>query len=393
MISVEAAEQLIKPHLAAWGLEHVSSQDLSGAVSAEPIVADRGYPPDHRVMMDGIALSWQTYQQGVRNFPILGTVAAGEPKTTLETVEACLEVMTGAILPHQADLVIPYEHLAIEQGYAQVIVEQARQPFENVHRQGSDCQAGTLILEAHTPLNGPRWGIATSFGLSQIQCQKFPKVKVISTGNELVEIEQTPLPHQLRRSNAYALKASLLLHGYRWVDLDHLADDRMAIAAHYQKNCLDYDLLIYSGGVSKGKFDYLPDLWRELGVTQCFHGVSQKPGKPLWFGHDRDHHTVVVGLPGNPISSLVCLHRYILDTPIRYARLVDDVTFTPALTYFLPVKLDYSPEAIVWAHPLPMKNSGEFTALAHSDGFLELPLASSQFKAGDSFRFYPWRSP
>lgn len=393
MISVEEAAKLIQTHWPNWGHSPVTLEQLSSLMTTEPILADRPYPPEHRVMMDGIAIAWPAYAQGQRAFAIVGVVAAGEPKAELGAPDSCLEVTTGCPLPQGTDLVIPYEQVQIDSGIARITGEQERNAFDNVHLRGSDCPLGTEVLPPHRALNGPRWGIAASMGYPSLNCARLPRIKLISTGNELIEPHQTPQPHQLRRSNVYALRASLRLHGYDCVDLDHLMDDRPSMADHYQEHCQNYDVLIYSGGVSKGKFDYLPELWREAGVTGYIQGVRQRPGKPLWFGIDHQHNTVVLGLPGNPVSSLVCLHRYILKMPLIYAQLQEDVIFNPDLTYFLPVKIRYSPNAVIMAQPIHIKNSGEFIALADSDGFMELPRGQSRFAAGTCYQFFPWRSP
>jgi len=142
--------------------------------------------------------------------------------------------------------------------------------------------------------------------------------------------------------------------------------------------------------VSKGKFDYLPQLWQQQGVQQYIHGVAQRPGKPLWFGIDHQRQTAVFGLPGNPVSSLVCLHRYLLETPVLYARLAAPVHFEKPLAYFLPVKLETTQNAELVAHPRPMQNSGDFLALADTDGFVELPAEQQTFAAGECYRYIPW---
>jgi molybdopterin molybdotransferase len=298
--------------------------------------------------------------------------------------------MTGALLPKNCDLVIPYEDLAIEGNQAQILDTRRRTPFEFVHPRRSDCLQGTVILESLSKLNGPAWSIISSFGKKEVKVKKKPLIQVISTGNELVEVDQLPEPHQLRRSNVCALQASLRNRGFKDLSSTHLEDSVTAISDHYQKAKLEYDILIYSGGISKGKFDYLPSTWEQLGVKKYIHGVAQKPGKPMYFGVDQISKTIIIGLPGNPISSLICLHRYFLNTPIMYAQLAQDVTFKKDLTYFLPVKISYTPQAVVKADPVPVKNSGEFIALANSDGFLELSQHQEHFQAGECFPFYAW---
>jgi molybdopterin molybdotransferase len=342
-------------------------------------------------MMDGIAVSWSAFREGQREFEIVGVCAAGSPQKELRHPSTCLEVMTGAPLPKESDLVIPYEDLTIEDGMAKVRGESHRTKMEFVHLKGSDARRGDVLLSQGALLNGPHWGIAASVGSATIQVARRPKINLVSSGDELVPVEQVPLDYQIRRSNAYALKASLALHGYQDVHLSHLSDDVDAIEKHYEESKIQFDLLIYSGGVSKGKFDYLPATWKSIGVTEYFHGVSQRPGKPLWFGVDEKNKTAVLGLPGNPVSSLVCLHRYFLSQKEIYAQLGEEIVFKKDLTYFVPVRLEFSQSGILKAYPLQIKNSGEFSALANSDGFLELPKDRSIFKAGEAFLFHSWR--
>lgn len=380
--TVEQALGLIKQFLPQWfGL---------GNLTASHLIADRDYPSFHRVMMDGIALSYQTYAQGERHFKVAGVCAAGQPQQKLTSHLECLEIMTGAPLPEGADLVIPYEHLTIREGFAKITLEQERHPMDHVHLMGSDFKKGDNLLAAGAPLQGPHRGIAASVGVLNPPLQQ-AKILIVSTGDELVPVDQAPLPHQARRSNVYALQTSLRLYGYEDITLAHLKDDKEAIAVHYQENAEHCDLIIYSGGVSLGKYDYLPQVWKQAGVTEHFHGISQKPGKPLWFGIDVQKETAILGLPGNPVSSLVCLHKYLLSRKEVYVQLAEDMTFKPALTLYNPVRLEFCKNGSLVAHPLKIKNSGEFSALAGSDGFIELPAVQTHFKKGEVFLYHPWR--
>lgn len=383
MITVEEALNRIKENLHDTGLKM--------GILLEDIKADRDYPPFHRVMMDGIAVNYNIFQEGKREFKVAGVCPAGEPQKELIDPSACFEVMTGAPLPQGTDLVIPYEHLIVENGTAVIREDIPRQHLENVHLKGSDAQAGDILLFKGESLNGPHWGIAASVGHTSFKVTRKSKINIISTGDELVDVSEIPLDHQIRRSNAYALKASLRIFGYDEVDLSHLPDETEAIEAHYAEAKNKYDVLIYSGGVSKGKFDYLPSCWKKLGVREVFHGISQRPGKPLWFGIDEASKTTVWGLPGNPVSSLICLHRYVLQNREIYAELSEDITFKKDLTYFVPVKLQFTKTGTLKARPLKIKNSGEFSALAGSDGFIELPKDGTIFKTGEAFLFHPWR--
>jgi molybdopterin molybdotransferase len=390
LITVEEAFQIMQTRMPDWGHSTIPIAKAAGGITADDILADRDYPPFDRSTMDGIAVSWKSFQEGLREFHIAGICAAGEPQTQLTDPRSCFEIMTGAPVPRNADLVIPYEDLFIESNIARVKTQTERSQGEFIHVKGSDSKKNSLLLKAGSFLNGPAWGIAASVGAAEVKVKKHPRIQIISTGNELVPVEQTPLEYQIRRSNSHALQASLQLHGYIDIKLTHLNDDLEAVKKHYDESKNDFDLLVYSGAVSKGKFDYLPQAWKQAGVTEYFHGVSQRPGKPLWFGVDHNAKTAVLGLPGNPVSSLVCLHRYFLMAKEIYAELSEEFTFKKDLTYFLPVKIEFSKTGVLKAHPLKIKNSGEFTALAESDGFLELPKEKSVFAKGEAFRYFSW---
>jgi molybdopterin molybdotransferase len=372
MLTVEEATRLVKEFFL---LPHPGTKE---------IYADRNYPPFHRVMMDGVAVKFDSFQNGQRVFKLEGICPAGSPAKTLSSES--MEVMTGAPLPHGADLVIPYEHLKISSNTVEVVEEHTRSRWDNVHLEGSDCKKGDLVLGSHLEWNGPHVGIAASMG--EDLNKSSVKIMVISTGDELVD--KDPLPHEIRRSNAFALKKSLELFGYENITLHHLPDDPVSVASHYQEVATEFDFLIYSGGVSKGKYDYLPEVWEQMKVKKIFHQVAQRPGKPLWFGVDEKRKTMVVGLPGNPVSSLVCLHRYFLSHRDIQVKLEENITFKKNLTYFCPVRLEFK-KGEIWARPLKVKNSGEFTALAGSDGFIELPANKDEFSPGELYSFYSWR--
>ena len=390
LIPVTAALSLVATKMPDWGNVRAPLGALSRGTLAEPLLADRDYPPFHRVMMDGIAVSHEAYATGRRSFKIVGIGPAGAPAARLEDFSTAFEVMTGAPLPEGADLVIPYEDIEIAKGVATVTEEEERTRMQYVHLRGSDGHAGEMLLTPGAAWNGPHWGIAASLGYSSALTERTPRVLVISTGDELVAVDDAPEPYQIRRSNAHALAASLRLNGISDIELAHLTDDAAAIETHFREVSGKFDVLLYSGGVSRGKFDYLPSVWEKCGVKKHFHGVRQKPGKPLYFGVHEETKTAVFGLPGNPVSSLVCLHRYFLFRRDFFVRLEEEFTFTPELTLFAPAKIRFTTEGTVVATILPIQNSGEFSALAGSDGFVEFPPERSVFRAGEVLRFISW---
>ncbi|CAN5609911.1 molybdopterin molybdotransferase MoeA [soil metagenome] len=398
MISVEEADSILKRHLPIWQKGSVDVDELSDEVLDQEVRADRDAPPFDRVAMDGICVAWQSFEAGARSYRVAGVIAAGELQRTLTDLESCFEIMTGATLPIGASLVIPYEQIEIRAGVANVILDARRNAFENIHRRGADCKADDLVLRAGCTMNGARWGIATAFGYSSLNVRRLPRVKVISTGDEVVDVRRQPLAHQIRGSNGYAIRAALLQAGFTGVAIEHVSDDPVVLRRNYIRDSALFDVLIYSGGISKGKFDFLPQLWLELGVEEHFRSVSQRPGKPMWFGSDLQTKTVVLGLPGNPNPSLICLRRYFLEhqnlssggaRPL-FARLGADYKFEKKMTSFVPVTVSCSVDSVLTAMPLKPQSSGDFTALAASDGFLELPTEPSLFSAGESFRYFPW---
>jgi molybdopterin molybdotransferase len=391
MIQVEEAECLVKAHLPDWGKELLSIDGKAIGYLGGNFYSDRNYPPYHRVMMDGIAVNYEVFFSGQRNFFIEDISPAGVKRKSLKNQMNAIEVMTGCPLPEGCNLVIPYEDVKIDNSIANVITESKRSLFDNIHAEGSDVKEGEIIALEGDPINGPLAGIAASIGISSAYFKRTPRILIISTGNELVDISVTPDDYQIRKSNSYALKKSLGLYGFDKCDLDHLEDDTEILSSHFNQAIHQYDLLIYSGGVSKGKFDFLPEVWIKNNVKKIFHGVAQKPGKPLWFGKHEESNTLIMGLPGNPVSSLVCLHRYFLNSNPIFVIIEEEIKSSKNLTLFQPVKLRSEKDGRLYARPIKIKNSGEFSALRGSDGFIEIPKGRDIFNEGDVFQFFSWR--
>jgi len=221
-------------------------------------------------------------------------------------------------------------------------------------------------------------------------------VVVISSGDELVDIDQQPSPVQIRKSNSYTIKAVLNQHHIE-ADLVHIPDDPQITREKIGYYLDNYDVILMTGGISMGKFDYIPKALEELQVKTIFYKVSQRPGKPFWFGK-HDNAALVFAFPGNPVATFMCLHRYFLpwlrlsqglQESIAYAVLDRDFNFGPELTYFLQVKLQSSKDGRLLATPIEGNGSGDFANLADTDAFMELPLERSEFKRGEVFRI--WR--
>ena len=399
MLTPAEADQLIGQHLQCLPIESLPLAQCAGAVLRENIYAERDQPPYHRVAMDGVALDSQAVGAGSRSFHVQATQAAGDAPLTLASAADCIEVMTGAVLPSGCDSVVPVERLKIEHGQAQLAVDVRVEPWQNVHRRASDTQQGTLLLRAGQRLRAPEIAIAASAGMARIRVASQPMLAVISTGNELIEPGEPVLAHQVRRSNAYAIVSALREHGFQRVADDHIHDDAGELRARLRFHLETHDVLVLSGGVSMGRFDLVPQVLEELGVRTVFHKVAQRPGKPLWFGVASSG-AAVFGLPGNPVSTLVCLTRYVLpalrgslgQSPERSERMAlsAPLTVTPPLTHFIPVRLEQDDWGRDWAVPAPTNGSGDFTALAGTEGFVELPPGPNTYAKGFVTRLYRW---
>lgn len=395
MISVQEATSIILSHLWTSKAESIDVNRSAGRILAEPIFADRDFPPFNRASMDGIAIHFKSFQNGRRQFTIESTQAAGTPQLILKNPENCMEVMTGAIVPEGTDTVIRYEDIEIKNNIAKIIISDIA-AGQNVHPQNQDAKKGQLLLSPGLKISPSEVALLASVGKSKVQVFSFPKIAIISTGDELVDIDQTPLPHQIRRSNDAALQSALLELGCP-SNKFHLTDSKELLTNNLRNIFKDHELIILSGGVSKGKFDYVPEVLESLGVKKLFHQVSQKPGKPFWFGVSNEQ--TVFALPGNPVSTYMCFYRYIkpwLMKSIGYELstsqviLAKDFNFKPPLTYFLQVKIKNESGKLM-AYPDAGGGSGDFANLKEVDGFIELPLEKSVLKAGEVFPYYPFR--
>lgn len=399
MLSPSQADELIAQHLSCLPIESLPLAQCAGAVLRENIYAERDQPPFDRVTMDGIALDSRAVREGARRLRVQAMQAAGDPPLALTRPDHCIEVMTGAVLPSGCDAVIPVERITIRDGEAELAGDLSVEPDENVHRRGTDTRQGNLLLPSGTRLGPPEIAIAAGAGMARIRVSSQPMLAVISTGNELIEPGEPILPHQVRRSNAYAIAAALRLHGFQRVADDHIADDPAELRRRLKFHLETHDVLVLSGGVSMGKLDLVPQTLQELGVRCVFHKVAQRPGKPLWFGIAPSG-AAVLGLPGNPVSTAICVSRYVLpalaaalgQSPGAAERMAlgAPVTVKPPLTFFMPIRIEIDDWGRGWAMPTPTNGSGDFTALAGTDGFVELPPGPNTYPRGFVTRMHRW---
>lgn len=396
MITVEQAEEIILKNKINLATEKIAIEEALGRVLAEDLRADRDFPPFDRVSMDGIAVAYAQIETGQTDFPITQTVAAGKPQTMLDNPAHCIEIMTGAMLPLGTDTVIRYEDVSIKDKIASIQLIPAKAGL-NIHKKGIDRKQNDIIVAKGKKISPAEIGIAATIGKNELLVQKRVKAIVISTGEEIVSITTTPLPHQIRTSNSYALQACLRNWGVE-ADTVLLPDSQALIEQKIGEYLDTYEVLILSGGVSAGKFDFVPKALENQGVHKLFHKVSQRPGKPFWFGIKEQK--AVFALPGNPVSTFMCLHRYFrpwldasrgFNTERISAELGKDFVVRFELTFFLQVKLEKT-EAGIWkAIPIEGNGSGDLASLVEADAFIELPLGKEVFKSGEKYDVWLYR--
>lgn len=395
MITVQEALSIILNHSQNFGIEEIPFLESVGRVLKEDIVADRDFPPFDRVSMDGIAINYRYFEQGVRNFTIEGIQAAGAVQKIMRSSENCMEVMTGAVLPKNTDTVIRYEDVEIVNGVA-TILEEHITLGKNIHSQGKDQHQGDLLIKQNKIISAAEIGVIASVGKSLVKVGVIPKVMIVSTGDELVEVHRVPSPHQIRRSNVFSLVSILEKFNIR-AETSHITDQKDLLKEKVGNYLNEYDVLLFSGAVSKGKYDYLPEVLEELGVSKLFHRVAQRPGKPFWFGVKGQKS--VFAFPGNPISTyvncLVYFYPWIANSigfELREEKVVlkQDITFKPNLTYFLQVKVENN-KGKQFAYPVKGNGSGDLVSLVEADGFIQLPKDKTIFKKGEIVTFIRYR--
>jgi molybdopterin molybdotransferase len=395
MISVEQALQTVLNTSQDFGAEEIPFLKSLGRILKEEIFADRDFPPFHRVSMDGIVIDSTAFKNGQRAFKIEGIRAAGSEQIALQNAENCIEVMTGAVLPNNANAVIRYEDVTIDNGVATINIA-AINDRQNIHTRGKDGKSGALLISENTLISAAEIGVLATVGKSFVKVAKQPKIMIVSTGDELVAVAKTPLAHQIRRSNVFTL-VSLLERLQIPSETAHITDDKPILKSKIAAYLKVYDVLLFSGAVSKGKYDFLPEVFEELGVEKGFHTVAQRPGKPFWFGQTNT--CSIFGFPGNPISTFVnCLAYFYpwyyksigIETKEETVILGEDVNFKPNLVYFLQVKL-VSEKGQLIAHPITGNGSGDLASLVKADAFIQLPSGTVEFKKGAVYPIIKYR--
>lgn len=397
MISPSEADKTLHNHCLYFSTRTCSLAEAQGEVLAEDCVADRPFPPYNRVQMDGYAFRFQDVHP-VDPLKVQGVQYAGEDQGEALKPREARKIMTGAILPEGADTVSPREDCEVDKRGNLRFVHKPQQG-QFISHKGSEEAQGSILFPAKTKIEAPEIAVLATVGKTAVRVVQKPRIAILSTGDELVLIHEKPLPYQIRQSNGVMLQELFKPYASS-ISVLHLPDEPEVMKEKIRLLLEENEVLVFSGGVSMGDKDYVPQILKQLDVKAHFHRVKQKPGKPLWFG-TRAGKNAVFGLPGNPVSSLVCGVRYVKPwlqaalgqrpSETSTAILTEEVNFSKQLTYFLTVKISYRFGHLL-ATPVPMKSSGDLAHLTRGDGVLELPAHLHSFKKGENYPFYAFRT-
>jgi molybdopterin molybdotransferase len=384
-VVIEQVEKAKSPRATAV----LSVWDALGFVLAEGVATDREYPPFNRSTRDGYAVRISEIAAGA-TLRCVAEIKAGDTVTQPLAPRTCVQIMTGAAVPPGADAVVMIEHTGRDGDSVQF--DRAAQSGQNIVPRGSEARRGEPILSPGMRLGYAELALAAQVGATQLRCASKPRVAILSTGDEIVSIDQEPGAFQIRNSNSVSLAAQVRLAGGEPVLLGNAADSTDDLREKISRG-LREDVLVLSGGVSMGKYDLVETVLKDLGAEFYFDAVAIRPGKPAVFG--KCGNTFVFGLPGNPVSTMVTFELFAVpaidvlsgasarDLPLVEARLGAALNEKPGLTHFLPGRAEWR-SATPEVKALPWQGSGDIAALARANAFLVVGADRSRIDVGEA---------
>jgi molybdopterin molybdotransferase len=398
MLPFEEARQLViaqcRSHAGVRPALSLAISEALGHILAQEIRCDREYPPFHRSTRDGYAVSASEVPRGA-TLRCVGEIKAGDTVSQALDPGTCIQIMTGAAVPPGSDAVVMIEFT--HRSGDTITFGRATQAGQNIVPRGSEARAGDLALQPGQRLGFAELAIAAQVGATTLRCHKKPRVAILSTGDEVVAITETPGPYHIRNSNTISLGAQVQLVGGEPVPLVNALDRVDDLSAKIEQG-LHEDILVLSGGVSMGKYDLVESVLKGMGAEFFFDAVAIRPGKPAVFGRCRN--TLVFGLPGNPVSTMVTFQLFVTPAvdilsgaaprplPLLEATLAEPLAEKSGLTHFLPARLDWdssSPKV----RALPWHGSGDLSALTRANCFLVVPSDRSTLPAGEKVSVLP----
>jgi molybdenum cofactor synthesis domain-containing protein len=390
MIPVEEAIRIVVEKAGPLPVERVPLEDALGRVLAEEVAADSDLPPFDRAQMDGYAVRSEDLRETPARLRVVGESAAGHGwRGTLRAGEAA-RIMTGAPLPSGADSVQQVEVTRETEDGAFVTIERATEPGQFYVPRASEIKSGERVLDAGEEITAPRAAVLAAFGRARVNVRQRPRAAVLATGSELVRVEETPGEDEIRDSNTYSLAAYARLAGAEVERLPLAGDDPLLLRREIEAAAARTDVLVLSGGVSMGRYDFTKDALRALGAEVFFERVALRPGKPTVFARLRgEHDTLVFGLPGNPVSVSVTFNLFARTAlramqglkepaPIEEtAVLARAAKGTAERTSYLPARLSTDGDGRLLAEVLKWSGSSDFVAFASATALVIIPAVKT----------------
>ena len=390
-VAVSKAKELLKGLAFSPKTQLVSLANSVGKFLASPVLAPMNVPSFDNSGMDGYAFAWEDLGESRKLAQVVQ--AGSNPDFTLEKGTA-VRIFTGAPVPDGADTVVQQEWVTVVGDTVFFELEKLVKGM-HVRKAGSQCQEGEIILNSGTQVTPGTIGLLASLGIEQVEVFRSPNVSIILTGDEIIEIGQALQPGQIYNANGPALIAYLSQMGITEVKVLKVKDEKSEVTRVIGEALEVSDVVLLTGGISVGDYDFVKGSLAENGVLQLFYKVKQKPGKPIFAGVKGEK--MVFALPGNPASVLTCFIQYVKPFLLRllgnpdawtapaYFPIASDFTKKAPLTFFLKAKLENNQVII-----LPAQESFNLLSFGIADGVVEIPQELEHIESGSLVAFYPW---
>ncbi|MCU0431077.1 MAG: molybdopterin molybdotransferase MoeA [Cytophagaceae bacterium] len=393
-ISLQEAQAMVLANTSLMPVELVPLAQALGRILSVPILADRHYPPFHRAAMDGYALQSSSFDPNTR-YICAGEIFAGQPAEVPIRKGLCVRIMTGAAVPAGYDAVVRVEDTEVFPDQAVHVKLPELKPWQHIAREGEDLTKGSEALSPGTRIQAGEIAVLASLGVYEVPVFSKPKVALITTGNEIVPIDQKPLPFQIRNSNASTLLAQFASMGITVSHHVHVLDDPQQMKEAVLDALSRVDAIVLSGGVSAGKADFVPAVLQDSGVKKLFHKVQIKPGKPVWVGQ-AENGVRAFALPGNPLSVQVCCKLFV--EPWIWAAqghqpgITHHRIFTGSRKKKTPLDEMVMVKEINQARvqPTHINGSGDITATAGVSGFIIQEASCLELHDGMWVPYFSW---
>lgn len=391
MLQVEDAQARVMAEIAAGAIEEVALLDAQGRVLREEVIVDRDAPPADNSAMDGYAVRAEDVANVPATLRVIADIPAGHPTDARLEPGTAMRIMTGAFLPDGADAVVQVEWT--DAGLAVVRIDKAVRAGQNLRRRGEDMRAGDVVLRAGTPIGPAEIAMLANARKSRVNVGRKPVVAILSTGDELVDVDDDVTPGKIVNTNSYLLAALVRDAGATPRLLGIVRDTRAATIAAFE-SALESDFVISSGGVSVGAFDFVKEALDAVGAETKFWQIAMKPGKPVVLSRARER--VVFGLPGNPVSCFVSFHLFVapalrkamgqetaLFPPTVHARLRAPLKSPGDRRVYVRVQLA-SVDGVLEAEPLASQGSGSLTSMLGANGLAVVSEGTKIVEGGET---------